>query len=223
MIERSNDSGVFRWVEFCVKVALVLWMLAYGSAALALLVNGWLHDYSWLGALLRTADPLPQGLADLFHVIIGGVMGSCVGGMVNFHHYESMKSDFQLQHAWGYVIGPWVSAFVAVGIYALISAGLIAFGASLGSGQRANLPELSFFATGFVSGLGWYEAVTRVQKVARRIFGGAKGDPGLVVGPSSPAPGPLRVQPSDELPEIAKDRDEVMPQGSTNRDEGSGT
>lgn len=170
-------SPVVSAVSFVIKVILVAWMLAYGTGALALLINGWLHDYNWLRFILQTDETIPKALANLFHVVIGGIIGAAVGGMVNFHKYESMEGDFQLRHVWGYIIAPWVSAFVAIAIYALIRAGLFVFGAEFDADKTTDLSILSFFAIGFISGFAWFEAVNRIQDIARKIFGGEAAQP----------------------------------------------
>lgn len=154
------------------KVVLVVWMLAYTTAALVLIIEGWLRNYG----LLRQAFCIPSDqelsalLVAAFHSILGGILGAGALGMVSFHKHISIKQVFNNAHAWGYLFAPWLAAVLGLIVFALLQAGLLVFSGTALSSEKSDTAPLGYLAIGFLSGFGWYQATQRIRRLIKKFF-----------------------------------------------------
>ena len=155
---------------FVVRVIIVLFVLGYMLATLWLLLDAWVFGSMRLRWLLgmNSDAALPPVFLSAFHAMLGAVLGAGALGIVSFHHYASIKGDFQSRHVWGYFVAPVLASVLGLVVFALLQSGLLAGG---GSADKADdLARLGYLAVGFLAGFGWYEATQAIQRIVKRFF-----------------------------------------------------
>lgn len=169
---------------FALKLTIVLYSAAYLIGALALLLDFWVLNQVSLRRLvgLNGADPLPPLFLSALHAMLGAVLGAGVLSIVSFHHYTSVRGDFQSRHVWGYFTAPLLAMVLGLIVFALLQSGLLIF-AGGAKGEPDDVARLGYLAVGFLAGFGWFEATQSIRRIVRRFFSEATDTP-----PPAPAP-----------------------------------
>lgn len=157
---------------FVVRVIIVLFVLAYMLATLWLLLDAWVFGSMRLRWLLgmNSDAALPPVFLSAFHAMLGAVLGAGALGIVSFHHYTSIKGDFQSRHVWGYFVAPVLAAVLGLVVFALLQSGLLVFAGGGSADKADDLARLGYLAVGFLAGFGWYEATQAIQRIVKRFF-----------------------------------------------------
>jgi len=157
---------------FAVRVIIVLFVLSYMIATLWLLLDAWVFGsmrLRWLLGMNGDA-PLPSVFLSAFHAMLGAVLGAGALGIVSFHHYTSIKGDFQSRHVWGYFVAPVLASVLGLVVFALLQSGLLVFAGGGSADKADDLARLGYLAVGFLAGFGWYEATQAIQRIVKRFF-----------------------------------------------------
>jgi len=161
--------------SFAVRVIIVVFVLAYMIATLWLLLDAWVFGsmrLRWLLGLQADAILSPVFLS-AFHAMVGAVLGAGALGIVSFHHYASIKGDFQARHVWGYFVAPVLASVLGLVVFALLQSGLLVFAGGGAADKADDLARLGYLAVGFLAGFGWYEATQSIQRIVKRFFSAA--------------------------------------------------
>ena len=178
------------------KAVLVVWMLSYTSAALILILEGWLRNYGLLRQCFGVANDqeISINAVAAIHTLLGGVLGGGTLGMVSFHKHVSVEQNFNVSHAWGYIFAPWLAGILGLLVFALLRVGLLVF-SGVTTAQSDTAP-IGFLAIGFLSGFGWDHAIRRIRIIVKQFF--SEADLSSKVPPSTAS--------GEEVAEVASDR-----------------
>ena len=157
---------------FWIKLAIVVYALAYITMAMYLLVDCWVGDKIHLKHLLDipSSHELPVLFVSAVYAAIGSILGAGTLDIVSFHKYVAVKQDFQKSHVWGYFVGPWLAVVLGVMVFALLQTGLLVFAGTRTADSPSDVANLGYLAIGFLSGFGWLEATERVREIVSRFF-----------------------------------------------------
>ena len=158
--------------SFAVRVIIVAFVLGYMLGALWLLLDAWVFASMRLRWLLgmQSDAVLPPVFLSAFHAMLGAVLGAGALGIVSFHHYASIKGDFQARHVWGYFVAPVLASVLGLVVFALLQSGLLVFAGGGAADKADDLARLGYLAVGFLAGFGWYEATQSIQRLVKRFF-----------------------------------------------------
>ena len=157
--------------SFPVKLLIVIYILAYTTAALIGLIDAWVHDFRGLRALahLDATATLPKAFQSAVYAMIGSVLGCATLDLVSFHQYV-VKQDFRLPHTWGYFFAPWLAGLLGLFVFTLIQSGLLVFAGGGGGGAPTEAANMGTLSVGFLAGFGWYEVIRRIQRLVQKMF-----------------------------------------------------
>lgn len=173
MSEDTNNSSEQSSFAFVVPT----YIISYTIAAIWLLIDGWVNNFSVISGLWGTDIILPPHVQSLFFTMIGALLGCSILGITSFHRYVAIEKSFDNDHLWGFILAPILAVVVGLLIFALLQSGLVVL-TNQATSSTLNTPSVTatfgYLAIGGVAGYNWDVFVKKLQELSANVMNTAK-------------------------------------------------
>lgn len=148
---------------------VVFFMMSYSISAIWLLFDGWLNDFSsiyWIWNICEISTIFKLALISM----IGSILGCSTLDLLSFHKYVAIKKTYDLDHIWGFLFSPVLSAIIGLLVFALFQSGLLVLTGNFSNEKTPETAELAFAAIGFLSGYSWHHVIGKVRDISEDMF-----------------------------------------------------
>jgi cyanate permease len=151
---------------------LTIYISVYSVAAIWLLLDGWLTNFSSVLNLSNNESHsvLENEITFIVFTCIGALLGSALLNIVSFHRYVAIEKNFDKDHMFGFIFSPLLAIIVGILTYCIIHSGIFILSGNQTADSDSISASLGHVAIGSVAGYNWDVFVKKVQSLSAQLF-----------------------------------------------------
>jgi hypothetical protein len=155
-----------------VLIFLAGFLLITGLFTIWLLFDGWFTNFNFILGMWDLPEnyEMPNFLLLMLFSLFGAILGGTVLSVISFHRYVAVEKTFDLDHVWGFIFNPMLSAISGIVIYAFLQSGLVILSGDISENVDSVTSTVAFTAIGCVAGFNWDVLVKKIQHLSESVI-----------------------------------------------------